>query len=397
MKKALIISLFLAISLFGSDSALGFDLPEKILEKFEYCGISPVIQVDNQGFLHVLFTGLNISPNDYRSYGGLHYYKYRIKDFKLVDSYSYNEELGIYNLEDLNITDGGDVYFMYGHLNMYSMSQLYLLTIRDGKSEKIGIEKFSGRWNAVLPDNRFLILGNGPLVKSFTIYQADGSTKMIGKPASFTKQCGRLPYAMCVNVIRAVPEMIYLGDSVLLVACYGAEGEDGKSWVETCREKSQYLMVFTFDISLDSMTAYRTFDLYSDPDVERTELGYKRISAYATNDGLIHIVAGRAYPDETGKLCYITVDKDLNPIKSNSLAIKRGTESYSLTDPGIDHQIFWLKPSEDSNYVGNLMRYVFVDNTLYYSESEPIYARARVAIREREEAIRQEMLKRHGD
>jgi hypothetical protein len=126
----------------------------------------------------------------------------------------------------------------------------------------------------------------------------------------------------------------------------------------------------------------------------RADLGYDKLDFYRTKDSLIHIVCGRAYLGESSKLTYITIDADLNPIKPKSLNLNRGTDEFSLTDSRIDHQLFWLKPSSDLNYVGSINRYVFIDGTIYHSESDLIYARGRVEVEEVRKSIRDNIQKK---
>ena len=100
MRISIIISLLMAMTLSGGDSALGFDLPEKIMQEFEYLDLGPRIEIDGQGNLHVLYRAMHSKPDKFMQFEELRYYKYRLPDCEMLFSYIDDERPSIGSFYD---------------------------------------------------------------------------------------------------------------------------------------------------------------------------------------------------------------------------------------------------------------------------------------------------------
>ncbi len=364
----IIVILVMALYCYGHTE----NMPAKVLEKLQYCEEGPEIRIDNEGNWHLLYVGVNPRVNKYMSHDKLCYYKYDPVLNEFADSLIDHKNDGIHILDDLHLTNNGVVFFIYGYLSQYNLYGHHLVIIADESNHIIRLSRFEGIYNALLPEDRFLVLRQWG-EKEFTIYDKHGKSENIGEWLKFRKQMRILPYRPCDKQV-AVPEMLYLGDNLMMVASYCVSKSAGREWRDSCRMQVQ---IYLYDFVQDSIMAIQSVDLFSDPGVYATDLHYDKVSIIPFENGLFRIVCGRAYPDETGRLCLFTIDNKLNLVESTGITLKeiRGEVNYNSTS--IDHQIFSLKPSKDSLSVGNLNRYVIKSDTIYYDISEPIYAKGK--------------------
>jgi hypothetical protein len=231
---------------------LSFDVHPELLKELKYAGWEPypIIKVDNQGILHLLFARWNPEADIYGEHEFIYYYRYCLPDYKIIHKYSDDNLGGVKDYYfDLNVSDEGCSFIVYGgagNLGGYQLPVMYLLRVDDkGKQKKFSVGTYSAVWNSVLPGCKFwfsLNLGLYSLDRNNDYYP-------ISNPTHFGRHLGSTPFALCDNIL--IPEIIAFDSIRLYVLDYCADSSrNDRAWYKSCHE---HLGVFVYDLIQDSL------------------------------------------------------------------------------------------------------------------------------------------------
>ncbi|MBD3218863.1 MAG: hypothetical protein GF310_11335 [candidate division Zixibacteria bacterium] len=351
-----------------------FDLPEGI--KHELGSYDPHQRVelisDESGNLHLFFKG------DYRTYdrfgqivGAGTDFRYSVYSPPNYErTYHYDDfEAGFLSGLGMAVSPKGYAYCTYGH-DQWKISTFH--------SKRLLFEEELGfnpdvYYSCVLPDNSYIIPSSGKSLgsilckeNSFMKFNPSGIIQCIGSEERFYDQLGETPFGIWN------PRSIALDDKTILY--FGNSASRHKDSIHIFDNTGYYRVgLIIYDLEKELVVNFRDYDLYNTPNLVKFDNYFYYPHAIVNESGEIIILS--KYKDKDGNIssCFLAIDRELNLIESDAIVFKEAEQDFPLNDKSIDGQFFVYKYERwENNTVGKFLRYFCIQDTIFWSESEPI-------------------------
>jgi len=223
---------------------------------------------------------------------------------------------------------------------------------------------------SALPDGEYICFSRSER-GLFQIINNTCEIKYFGNPNDYwKKRSDDVPFS---NFSSGREKLFYFGDEDVNVINYAKR----KGLNDDC---NSYIGVFTYNYNSDEITNHAMFEFMEDENIILTGLEYNnRIRIRYLNDRHVEVYAGYRDQNDSIKMCYFVMDKNLNLLEPKSKAIAAKATDREIPLDRLEYQLMFFQrlPKQDERYSGRLKYYQITKDTIFHSASEPILSNYR--------------------
>lgn len=349
--------------LIGILPCYGFDLPEPIINELEFAHIMPKpnLQIDSDGNIHLYYLATEFVENNIHE--ELRYVRFDGHTLNKIAEHIKGKGFPINADIYMFISKTGTVFCTFGYHG-------YIVLIFDESGALTTQKSLGGRATGacagIMPSGKLLYAWQSRMA-AFGIIDSDGNQDLIGSMERFILQQEIMRSSLCSMSSRQI--VSFDGNRIYVIGHSAVVDPSLKTYNPKCLE---HITVFIYDLNTDSFINYAEYNLITDNNIFRTQLEFDEIRIFTQNENQIDIFTDYRDTDGERKLCYFSINKELELINNEITAVERIESTRALIDPAIVHQLFWFNHSEVEGELGYFMRVILEEDKLGFSISETL-------------------------
>jgi len=369
MKATTLLALILCLSIISNDCAFGENIYEaisqEIIDNFDFLEVAQglIIRFDGFGNAHLAYVK---SPG--RS---IRYIRFEKGTMKKI--YEHDCGMGFYGgLAGLYVSASAGAYVI---LSDYNCGLKICAVDSSGRDLREICPEGYDLYNigTVMPDGRYLFVCESKKGKFGIVDEILNISYIVDPEKYHNARSEQRAFSPCW---KGMDRLLSFGGPEIFNINYAVtEGQNPK---EDCMRQ---FGIVAYDSEANKWTKHLFIDLMSDSNVVRTELKYdgslrKRMIG---TDRVQIFVGYRANSQEEVKLCYFTIDKNLNLLPQTTRAVAEKRAEQELPQDQLEYQIMFFRQygDRDVGFSGRLNYYQMTKDTIFYSASELIVQKAK--------------------